>query len=104
MGFVKVGDVLSKVAQTSGDPEVAEASYILEIVELSLQTFLDKNLFKQVSPLKYSKGVLVLATSSSVVAHELNLRKVSLINLLNKKLGSKVVTKIIYRVGVTNST
>ncbi len=99
MSFTKVCDVLSDVATRSGDPIALDAARVVEIAKRELSGILGEKSVESVKVKSYKDGVLTLAVTSSVWAHEVRMMERRLISKLNEILLTEMIKKVRYWVG-----
>ncbi len=96
MSFTKVSDLLSNVAERSGDPIALEAARVVEVVQKNIGTILGEKAVGNVRAKSFKDGVLTLAVSSSVWGHEVHMKERKLVFCLHEILGKGVIKKIRY--------
>lgn len=99
MSFVKVADLLSHVAERSGDPIALEAARVVEVVQKEIGKILGEKAVGNVRAKSFKDGVLTLSVSSSVWGHEVRMRERKLVFCLHEVLGKGVIKKVRYWTG-----
>ncbi len=87
----KLSDLLPTILQKYKITEKANAAHILYKTKMFLVNKLGKNFEKDIHPFKYKNNKLYIYVSSSVMAQEINLYTIDLIDYLDSK-GFKVVS------------
>jgi len=91
-----LGTILSqRVHQTSNFKSVNSAMVVGE-AQKSIRKVVGDNIGKYAKVVYFKDGMLAIICLSSVVSQEIKLNEVSLINYINKKLGTEKVRKIRY--------
>jgi hypothetical protein len=99
MSFTKVSDLLSNVAARSGDPIAMEAARVVEMVQKNIGEILGEKAIGNVRAKSFKDGVLTLAVSSSVWAHETRMKERKLVYCLHEILDKGTIKKVRYWVG-----
>lgn len=88
-----LGDVITQfLKQKKLDKPLAEKKLINAWPEV-----LGKNIVTYTTELNIKNGILYVSLNSSVLRHDLFLSKSSIINSLNKHVGTQVITDIVFR-------
>ncbi len=100
MSFVKVSDLLSAVAERSGDPAAMDAARVVEVVQKEIGKILGEKAVGNVRAKSFKDGVLTLAVASSVWGHEVRMKERKLVFCLHEILGKGVIKKVRYWSGI----
>jgi predicted nucleic acid-binding Zn ribbon protein len=96
MTFTPLGKALDdKISDKSALKQQVEASQIVEIAEKVLEEMFGE-LSKHAKPLFLKNRTLTISCSTSVMAQEIRLNQMDIVEKVNKALGKKEVDRIRY--------
>ena len=89
----KLSEILNDLVET---PKIKSGFYKVSIEE-AWNELMGKTIASYTESLYYNKGVLVVKLNSAPLRHELSMGTEKLIALINKKVGKKVVERIVVK-------
>ena len=90
-GVKSIGDVFRELSDNLGISKKIQEMKIIEIWD----EIMGPNMVQFAKLIKVENGKAIIETKSSSWRVELNIRKESLINEINEKLGAKVISELI---------
>ena len=96
MSFIKVKDVLPKVARMSEEGKAMEAAYVVEMVNGKIGEIFGEKAVGNVKAVKYKDGVLTLGVVSGVWGQEVRMKEKALERFFLTQLPRFLINKILF--------
>lgn len=88
--------ILPGAIRFAGISEQATAARVIYETQQTLRRLWGEEKAEYVRVVSFSQGVLKLSSTSGAALQELNMQRVRIQNEINRALGSKVITRIVY--------
>lgn len=95
MAFTKAFDLIKRRLNAKGGPgERIEAAMLLEYARVAIRTVVDAEAAAEARPLSIKDSTLLIAVSQPLIAQELKLHERTIMDSINQKAGSSVISRI----------